>query len=117
MRRGRYANARWYINKRGYDFSSGVVVMPGEFDIVDHPMCRLVVVHPVTDLKDTLKYLNQYVSTTGVYPEKRRLELKDRIMARGVSNLFPLGQCERVYAGMPHDGMRVLSELVDWKNA
>lgn len=117
MRRGRYANARWYINNRGDDFSSGAVVMPGEFDILDHPMCRLVVVRSVTSLEDALKYLHQYVSTAGVYPEERRLELRDRILARGVSSLLPLGQCERVYTGMPHDGMRVLSELVDWKNA
>jgi hypothetical protein len=61
--------------------------------------------------------MSQYVSTAGVYPEERRLELRDQILARGVSNVFPLGQCECVYAGMPHDGMRVLSELVDWKNS
>ncbi|MDD4986035.1 MAG: acyl-CoA reductase [Dehalococcoidales bacterium] len=116
MKRGRYANARWYINKRSDDFSSGVTVIPGEFDILDHPMCRLVMVRPVAGLDEALKHISQYVSTAGVYPEKRQLELRDRILARGVSNVFPLGQCERVYAGMPHDGMRVLSELVDWKN-
>jgi len=116
MRQGRYANARWYINNQGDDFSSGVVVMPGEFDILDHPVCRLVVVRPVASLEDALKYMNQYVSTVGVYPEKRRLELRDRILARGVSNVLPLGQCERFFAGMPHDGMLVLSQLVDWKN-
>jgi hypothetical protein len=117
MRRGRYANASWCINNRGGDFSSGVAVIHGEFDILDHPMCRLVVVRPVSRLEDALRHLNQYVSTAGVYTEERRLELRDRILARGVSSVFPLGQCERVYAGMPHDGMRVLSELVDWKNS
>jgi hypothetical protein len=116
MRRGRYADARWYINNRGDDFSSGVAVIPGEFDILDHPMCRLVIVKPVASLEDALKNMNQSVSTVGVYPEKRRLELSDRILARGVSNVLPLGQCERIYAGMPHDGMLVLSQLVDWKN-
>ncbi len=116
MRRGRYANAGWHVNNRGDDFSSGVAVIPGDFDILDHPMCRLVVVRPVARLEDALKYTNQHVSTIGVYPEERRNELRDNILARGVSSVFPLGQCERVYAGMPHDGMRVLSELVDWKN-
>jgi hypothetical protein len=116
MRRGRYADARWYINNRGDDFSSGVAVIPGEFDILDHPMCRLVIVKPVASLEDALKNMNQSVSTVGVYPEKRRLELSDRMLARGVSNVLPLGQCERIYAGMPHDGMLVLSQLVDWKN-
>jgi hypothetical protein len=114
MRRGRYANARWYINK---DCSSGVVVISGEFDILNHPMCRIVVVRPVAKLEDSLRYMNRYVSTVGVYPEGRRLELKDRILAKGVSSVFSLGQCDSVYAGMPHDGMRILSELVDWKNS
>jgi len=117
MRRGKYVNARWYINNHEDGFDSGVVVMPGEFDILDHPMCRLLVIRQVADLEDALKYMNQYVSTVGFYPEKRRLELRDRISARGVSSVLPLGQCERFFAGMPHDGMRVLNELVDWKNS
>ena len=116
MRRGKYANANWLVNNRGGDFSSGVVVMPGGFDILDHPMSRLVVVRPVANLEDSLKYLSQHVSTVGIYPEEQRLRLGDRILARGVSSILPLGQCEHIYAGMPHDNMRVLSELVDWKN-
>jgi hypothetical protein len=117
MRRGRYASAHWYVNNRDDMFNSGVVVIPGEFNILDHPMCRLVVVRPVADLQDVLKYLHQGVSTVGVFPEERRCRLRDRILARGVSNVLPLGQCERIYAGMPHDGMLVLNQLVDWKNA
>jgi len=116
MRRGKYANANWLVNNRGGDFSSGVVVMPGGFDILDHPMSRLVVVRPVVNLEDALKYLSQHVSTVGIYPEEQRLRLGDRILARGVSSILPLGQCEHIYAGMPHDNMRVLSDLVDWKN-
>ena len=117
LRRGRYASARWYVNNREDDFSSGVVVIPDEFDILNHPMCRLVIVKPVANLEDALEHLNQFVSTAGVYPEKRRLELRDRILARGVSNVLPLEQSERFYTGMPHDGMLVLSQLVDWKNS
>ena len=113
MRRGKNINARWFVNNRGEDFSSGVVVIPGEFDILDHPMCRLVVVRPVARLEDALQNLHQFVSTVGVYPEERRLELRDRISARGVSNVLPLGQCERTYAGMPHDDMLVFSYTVN----
>jgi len=86
-----------------------------EFDILEHPASRLVVVRPVNSLDDALKYVNQNVSAVGVFPEERRLELKDRILARGVSSVLPLGQCEKVFAGMPHDGMMILNQLVDWK--
>ena len=40
-----------------------------------------------------------------------------KIGARGVSNILPLGQVGYTYPGMPHDGMMVLSEMVDWKTA
>jgi len=117
MQRGKYAGASWRTNT-GPDerYRSGVVVMTNEFDIMDHPMCRLVVVRPVSDLREALPYLHGGVSTVGVYPEARRLELRDAVAARGVSNVLPLGECERIFAGAPQDGMIVLSELVDWKN-
>ncbi len=115
MKRGRYAGAKWYLNYDNEDFVSGAVVITGEFDILDHPTSRLVVVRPVAKLDDALKYIHQSVSTLGVFPEERREELKDRILARGVSSVLPLGQCEKVFAGMPHDGMMILNQLVDWK--
>ncbi len=117
LQRGKYSSADWRTNQRGDSFSSGVVVMSRDFDILDHPMCRLVLVRPVEDLREAFPSLNAGVSTVGVYPEARRLELRDAIAARGVSNILPLGQCERVFPGAPQDGMLVLSELVDWKNA
>ena len=91
--------------------------MPDEFDVLDHPSCRLVVVRPVPDLDAALRYLHPGVSAVGVYPEERRLHLRDSIAGRGVSSILPLGCCEQVFAGIPHDGMLVLSQLVDWKCA
>jgi len=117
LRRGRYSQAQWYLNEKDNRFTSGVVVVKGEFDVLDHPMSRLVVIRPVADLNDALPSLNQNVSTVGVFPESKRNELRDRFAGRGVSDILPLGECSRTYSGMPHDGMPVLSELVDWKNA
>jgi len=115
MRRGRYAAADWYTNTRQGEFASGVVVVRGGFDITEHPMCRLVVVKPVEHLEDALVDIDQFVSTAGVYPEERRIELRDRIASRGVSVVLPVGQCALVYPGIPHDGMLLLNQLVDWK--
>jgi hypothetical protein len=116
MRRGRYSRARWLAREGESDPASTVVIMPEEFDILEHPMSRLVVIRPVEQLQDALRYLHQGVSMVGVYPETRRLALRDAIAARGVSSVLPLGQCERLFAGGPQDGMMVLAELVDWKN-
>ena len=117
LRRGKYSRAEWLLNQSDGEFASGVVVIPEEFDILDHPLSRVVVVRPVQDLAGVLTYLHAGVSTAGVYPESRRMALRDRIAARGVSNVLPLGGCDRIVPGAPHDGMIVLSELVDWKSA
>jgi hypothetical protein len=116
LRRGKFLHARWLLNEEGGNVTSAVVVVPGEFNLMDHPMSRVVVVRAVSFLEDVLQFLHQGVSTVGVFPESRRLELCDRIVTRGVTSVFPLGACERMYGGMSHDGMKVLSELVDWKN-
>src|SRR4029078_4414449 len=57
------------------------------------------------------------ISTVGIAPEAHRTQLRDAVAARGVSNVVPLGEAERAYAGMPHDGMRILSELLSWATA
>lgn len=116
LRRGKYSRAEWLLNLRAGEYISGVVVTPEEFDLLDHPSARLVVVRPVARLEDALHYMHTGVAMVGAYPEHRRLALLDAIAARGVSSIFPLGQCERVFAGMPQDGMLVLNQLVDWKS-
>jgi hypothetical protein len=108
MRRGKYMDAKWLPN---------VVVMDGKFDMLDHPMSRTMIVRRVDRLEDVIQTLHHGVASIGIYPEPRRLALRDLAMARGVSNVLPLGQVERTFGGMPHDGMRVLGDLVDWKHA
>jgi hypothetical protein len=117
LKRGRYGSGRWFINEGDGRYSSGVVIVGNEFDINEHPASRLVVVRPVVSLSDAMKYINPGVSSAGVYPESRRTGLRDAIAARGVSSVLPLGEAGRMFPGMPHDGMPVLSQLVDWKTA
>lgn len=118
MRRGKLAGAKWFFNRdeKG-QFQSAVVFATGEFDMADHPMGRLIIVRRVGDLSECVKYLNASVSTVGVYPEKRRKELRSKIAACGISNIVRIGMHERLIPGAPHDGMMVFAELVDWKNA
>jgi hypothetical protein len=117
MKRGKYMGASWRTNEKDGNVVASVIVMTGSFDMLDHPMCRTVIVRPVEKLEDALRFLHHGAAAVGVYPESRRLELRDRMHARGVSYVMPLGQVERTYAGMSHDGMLVLNSLVDWKNS
>jgi Acyl-CoA reductase (LuxC) len=115
MRRGSLVGARWHwVGGPGRDARAAVVVAPGPFDLSSHPLSRVVIVRRVARLDDALALLHRGVSTVGVHPEPRRLALRDPVAARGVSNIVPLGHAERAFAGMPHDGMRVLSGLVEW---
>jgi Acyl-CoA reductase (LuxC) len=74
------------------------------------------VVRPVADLDECLRFLHPAVATVGIFPDSRRVAFRDRVAARGVSNVVPLGHAGAAAAGSSHDGMLVLSELVDWKN-
>jgi hypothetical protein len=117
MRRGSLIGARWYwVGGPGRDARAAVVVAPRSFDLASHPLSRVVIVRRVARLDDAVALLHRGVSTVGVCPESRRLALRDAVAARGVSNVVPLGHAERAFAGMPHDGMRVLADLVEWTN-
>lgn len=117
LRRGPLLSGEWFENGRWPHVTSAAVYMETPFDISTHPMSRLVVVRRVDDLTEALDFAHAGVSTVGVAPERARDALRDELAARGVSNVLPLGDCERAYPGMPHDGMRVLSELVSWVSA
>lgn len=116
IERGGLLDARVRYHEVDGVYGSGVVIAPHEFAIKDHPMCRLIVVRPVSNLDECLRFLHPGTATVGIFPDNRRLSLRDRVAARGVSNIVPLGHGGAAAVGSSHDGMLVLSELVDWKN-
>jgi hypothetical protein len=116
LQRGLFVNAKWFVNGKDGGFSSGAVLPDGEFPLSVLTMSRLVMVRAVPDLGHCLKYLHPGVSTVGLYPPERLAAMRDKIAARGVSNIIDLGRAGTGYGGQSHDGMMVLSELVDWKN-
>lgn len=114
LRRGEWVQGTWFENTVDGQLSSAVVYMRGRVDLALHPMARLVVVRRVEKLTDVPRTLSAAVSAAGVYPREALHELRDALAAAGVSNVLPLGETERTHPGMPHDGMRVPSELVSW---
>jgi hypothetical protein len=117
LRRGAFLQGTWFTNGTGPDIDSAVIYMRQELDLADHPASRCVVVRRVDRIEDAFRFLNGAVSTVGVFPADLIEGVRDEIASRGVSNIFPLGEVELAYAGMPHDGMRILSELVSWANS
>jgi acyl-CoA reductase LuxC len=116
LERGALLDSSVHLREVNGTYCSGVVVAPHDFAIKDHPMCRLIVVRPVASLDECLRFLHAGVATVGIIPDDRRRALRDRVAAYGVSNIVPLGHAGATAIGSSHDGMLVLSELVDWKN-
>ena len=117
LQRKEFIQGTWFFNGSSRCPSSCVVYLPHSVDLTLHPQSRFIIVQRVSNESELLEHLNESVSTIGIYPESVRMDLRDSIAAYGVSNILPLGQCERVYTGMPHDGMRILSELCNWENS
>jgi len=117
LRRGELLNGTWFENGTPPEVRSAVVYAPGPFDLSLHPMSRLVVVRRVRRLPEAIPFLGSATAAVGVFPDEAVAELRDTLGAAGVSNVFPLGECERSYPGIPHDGMRTLSELVSWTSS
>ncbi|MFI6165580.1 acyl-CoA reductase [Nocardia sp. NPDC051052] len=117
LKRGAFLRGTWFENGRWPDITSAVVYLPNPFDLAAHPMSRCVVVRAVRQLADAVQFFQPGISTVGVYPEPVRVQVRDELAARGVSTILPLGDTECAYIGMPHDGMHVLHELVNWVNS
>ena len=129
LRRGLLATADWQINGRWPAISSAVVRWDRAFDLRRHPGGRLVLVRSAPNVTAALTALRGGdVSHVGVDPTLLDVgtgagtgglagsALRDHLAAAGVDNVLPLGAAEQVYAGRPHDGMRVLTRLVRWVN-
>ena len=117
LRRGEWLNGTWYVNEQAGEIGSAVVYLPRAVDLSLHPMSRLAVVRRVERLEDVVPLLSEAVASAGVSPESDLVRLRDAMVAAGVSTVLPLGESERAWPGMPHDGMRVLSELVSWASS
>jgi hypothetical protein len=117
LRRGLLATADWRINGSWPRPRSAVVRLDHAFDLDRHPGGRVIVVRSVPDVRTALSGLVAGdVSHVGVSESLLTDSLRDDLAALGVDNVLPLGDAERVHAGRPHDGMRVLTRLVRWVN-
>lgn len=116
LMRGLLIDADWYVNRRDGRFTSGVIVVKREFPLSCLTMQRMIIVRQVDALEEVLPYLHHGVSTVSIFPQDRKEQLRDVIAAAGVSNIVDIGHSGTIFSGQSHDGMMVLTELVDWKN-
>ncbi|MBI9074956.1 MAG: hypothetical protein JEZ02_06055 [Desulfatibacillum sp.] len=114
--RGVLIDGEWFVNQKNGFWRSGVVVMDREVPLSAVTMQRMIIVRRVDDISRALAHLHPGVSTVSVSTPSLKNKIRDIAAASGVSNVVDLGHSGTMFPGMSHDGMMVLSELVDWKN-
>jgi hypothetical protein len=91
----------------------GVVIRSDE-PVDFYPDAKVVNVVRVADLADALRYVHIATQTVGVFPDSRRLELRDLIASAGAQRITALGAAAANQAGLPHDGFHPLQRFVRW---
>ena len=89
-----------------------ILVGPPPRDDVDHPLGRMIHVHPVQSLTDAYAFAGPDVQTVAASPWSVLLEHRDELARRGVSRLVELGLVHLFRIGGTHDGVNPLQSLV-----
>ena len=97
----------------GTDDGRGLVILSDE-PVGFHPVGKTVNVVRVPSLDDALEYVNVATQTVGIHPPSRAAELRDRLAARGMQRIVPLGEVIDVVPGVPHDGFLPLHRFMRW---
>jgi hypothetical protein len=94
-------------------YEEGVVIRSDE-PVDFHPEGKIVNVVPVASLDEVLPHVNVATQTIGIYPPELGKAMRDRLAARGMQRIVPLGEVMDHIAGMPHDGFYPLHRFVRW---
>jgi len=98
------------------DGEGGGVVIRSDDPVDFYPDHKVVNVVPVSRLEDALRYINIATQTVGIYPETRKIALRDAVAEAGAQRVVSLGAAVHVEQGLPHDGFRPLQRFVRWVN-
>ncbi|GLE51843.1 hypothetical protein ATCCBAA256_14160 [Mycobacterium montefiorense] len=96
----------------GFD-GRGLVILsdrPVEF-APSHKTSNVVLVE---SLDDAVCHVNVATQTIGVYPDKRKAQLRDRLASQGAQRLCRLGTANAHVLGSSHDAMYPLQRFVHW---
>ncbi len=91
----------------------GLVVLT-EDPVGFHPSNKTANVVHVKSLDDAIRHVNVATQTIGVYPSKRKEDMRDRLASAGAQRVVFLGGAYKHVAGTPHDAMYPLQRFVHW---
>lgn len=102
------------VYKAWGDTQGGGLVLRSPEPVSFHPTGKVVNVIRVDNLADALNFPNPATQTVGVWPSERKTELRDRLCAAGVQRVVMLGDGDKMFPGLPHDGFLPLHRFVNW---
>jgi hypothetical protein len=83
---------------------------------------RIVNLVPMPDILQVARWCDDSTQTVGIYPERLRKDIRDRLALAGVQRIMPLrgdspnsaSEDGSELPGMPHDGIEPLRRMVRW---
>lgn len=89
-------------------------ILMGEQNELNKPVySRVIFVHPVDDIEDSLVHIEDYVQTVGISaPLERAISYADKATAKGVARCPMIGRM--LNFEMPWDGVFLIDRLVRW---
>jgi hypothetical protein len=78
------------------------------------PICRTAAVTRVNHIQDALRYADVSTQTIGIYPNQRKMEIRDGLIASGGQRIVSLGGAGRGVIGLPHDAFYPCHRMVRW---
>jgi hypothetical protein len=95
----------------GYEGRGLVVRSDAPVDF--YPDNKIVNVVQVNNLREAVRHVSVATQTVGVYPSRRRIELRDALCSAGTQRVVALGLAQPE-GGLPHDGFYPLHRFVRW---
>jgi hypothetical protein len=112
----RMGGGDWY-RVIGGEQNEGAIIVSQMDEAVDYaPMLsgRVANLVPVDDLEKVTDAVNAYTQTVGIYPERLKRELRDRLPLFGAQRLTSLGYACHVNPAMPQDAIEPLRRMCKW---
>ncbi len=89
-----------------------VITTPPPREFHEHPLGRVIYIHPVDSLHEAYRFADHSVQTVAAYPWSVLLEHREHFARRGVSRFTELGLVQMFRIGGTHDGVNSLQGLV-----
>lgn len=89
-----------------------IVTGPPPQAVEDHPLGRVIYVHPVESLRESYRFASPSLQTVAASPWSLLPEHRDELARRGVSRFVELGLAHLFRIGGTHDGVNALQGLV-----